>query len=95
MLTSKQRSKLRSLANTMSPILQIGKEGVTENVISQVKDALEAREIIKVTILKNSLYSAREASDEISEAIGAEPVQVIGNKFVLYKKSSKNPKIEI
>lgn len=95
MITSKQRSYLRSLANTMSPIFQVGKGGIEENFLKQVDDALEAREIIKISILPNSDYGAREASDIICEALGCEGVQSIGNKIVLYRKSKKNPKIEI
>jgi RNA-binding protein len=95
MITSKQRSYLRSLANTMSPLFQVGKGGIEENFLKQVDDALEAREIIKISILGNSDYGAREASDMICEALGCEGVQSIGNKIVLYRKSRKNPKIEI
>lgn len=95
MITSKQRSYLRSLANTMSPIFQIGKGGIEENFLKQVDDALEAREIIKISVLGNSDFGAREASDIICEELGCEGVQSIGNKIVIYRKSKKNPKIEI
>ena len=93
MITSKDRAYLRSLANTITPIFQLGKGGVEEAFLKQIEDALEAREIIKISILETSGYSAREASDVICEAIGCEGVQAIGNKVVLYKKSSKKPKI--
>lgn len=95
MITSKQRSYLRSLGHTMSPIFQIGKGGIEENFLKQVDDALEARELIKISVLNNSDYAAREASDIICEELGCEGVQSIGNKIVLYRKSKKNPKIEI
>ncbi|WP_163194228.1 ribosome assembly RNA-binding protein YhbY [Clostridium thermarum] len=95
MITSKQRSYLRSLANTIEPIFQLGKNGIEESFLKQIEDALEARELIKITVLNNSGLGAREASDAICEAIGCEGVQAIGNKVVLYKKSSKKPKIEL
>ncbi|MCR4434942.1 MAG: ribosome assembly RNA-binding protein YhbY [Clostridiales bacterium] len=90
MLTSKQRSYLRSLANTIPPIFQIGKGGINDNMIKQFNDALEARELVKATVLKNSLTDAREVCEEVSKSTGAEIVQVIGNKFVLYKESKEN-----
>ncbi|WPC42903.1 ribosome assembly RNA-binding protein YhbY [Clostridium sp. JS66] len=95
MITSKQRSYLRSLANNMSPIFQVGKEGIEDNFLKQVQDALEAREIIKISVLNNSGINAREASDMICEELGCEGIQAIGNKLVLYKRSSKKPKIEL
>jgi RNA-binding protein len=95
MITSKQRSYLRSLANTLNPIFQVGKEGIEANFLKQIDDALEARELIKVSILNNSEYGAREASDEICSELGCEGVQSIGNKIVLYRRSKKNPRIEL
>ncbi|MCX7773921.1 MAG: ribosome assembly RNA-binding protein YhbY [Clostridia bacterium] len=95
MLTGKQRSYLRSLANTIPAIFQVGKNGIDENVIKQFEEALEARELVKASVLKNSLYTAREACHELAEAIGAEPVSVIGNRFVLYKESRENRVIEL
>ena len=86
MLTSKQRAQLRSLAAAESPVLQIGKGGISENVIRQTEEALAARELIKGHVLENSMLTAREAC-------GAEGVQVIGSKFVLYKANKKDPKI--
>ena len=88
-MTSKQRAYLRSLAMTEPAIFQIGKGGINENMTKQISDALEARELIKIKVLQNCDYSAREIADEISENIGCDVVQVIGNKFVLYRKSSK------
>ena len=93
-MTGKQRAKLSSMANGLQPIFQIGKEGLSDNLIKQIVDALEARELIKVTVLETSGSSSRDFCQEIAEIVGAEPIQVIGSKFVLYKKSSKNPKIE-
>jgi RNA-binding protein len=95
MLTSKQRSYLRSIGNTMEPIFQVGKEGIGEAFLKQVEDALEARELIKLAVLRNSDLDAREACGEICSAIEAEPVQVIGNRFIIYKKSKEKPRIEL
>ena len=92
MITSKQRAKLRALANNIDPILSIGKENITENVIKQLGDALEAREIVKCVMQKGSDLSPREACDILAQATKAEPVQVIGNKIVLYR-AAKEPKI--
>ena len=94
-MTGKQRASLRKIAATLQPIFQIGKQGVTENLMKQLDDALEAREIIKITILETSGESAKELCNEIAEELGAEPVQAIGNKFTIYRKSEKNPKIEL
>ena len=93
MITSKQRSYLRSLANTIDPIFQVGKGGIGDNLIKQFNDALEARELVKATVLKNADTGVIEISDEIAKQIGAEVVQVIGNKFVLYKESKKHKEI--
>lgn len=95
MLTSKQRAYLRGLANSMDTIFQVGKGGVPETLVAQVDDALRAREMIKIKVLENSLYSAREAAEELAQKTSSEVVQVIGNKFVLYKKNPKEPKIEL
>ncbi len=95
MLTGKQRSYLRSLANEVPALFQIGKNGIDENVIQQFRDALEAKELVKVRVLKNSLYTAREACEEIAQAINAEIVSVIGNKFVLFKESKAKKMIEL
>ena len=94
-LTSKQRAQLRGLAMTEDTIIQIGKGGISENTLTQVKDALKARELIKGRVLENSLLTAREAADALAEACDAETVQTIGNKFVLYKMNAKEPKIAL
>ena len=90
-LTSKQRAQLRGLANTMDTILQVGKDGLTENLVKQVDDALEARELIKCRVLENSMLTAREACQELCVLTRSEPVQVIGTKFVLYRRSHTVP----
>lgn len=95
MLTGKQRSYLRSLANNIQPIFQIGKGGINDNMIKQFNDALEARELVKANVLKNATADTREICEDIAQATGAEIVQVIGNKFVLYKESKENKVIEL
>ena len=94
-LTSKQRAQLRGLAMTEDTIIQIGKGDISENTLTQVKDALKARELIKGRVLENSLLTAREAADALAEACDAETVQTIGSKFVLYKRNAKEPKIAL
>nr|WP_300093922.1 ribosome assembly RNA-binding protein YhbY [Sedimentibacter sp.] len=89
MLTGKQRSYLKSLANGIDPIMQIGKGGVTDNVLKQIDDALEARELIKIKLLNNSQLEAKQTANEIAESVRAEYVQSIGNKFVLYRESKE------
>ena len=95
MLTSKQRAYLRSLAVHIDTIFQIGKGGVNENMTEQISNALEARELIKLRVLDNSGYTAREAAEEIAEAVDAEVIQTVGTRFVLYRESKKNKKIEL
>ncbi|WP_097026094.1 ribosome assembly RNA-binding protein YhbY [Clostridium peptidivorans] len=95
MITSKQRSYLRSIAHDMQPIFQIGKGGIEESMLKQIDEALEAREIIKIKVLNNSGLEAREASDIICEELNCEGIQAIGNKIVLYRRSVKKPKIEL
>ena len=94
-LTSKQRAQLKGLAMTEDTIIQIGKGGISENTLTQVNDALKARELIKGRVLENSLLTAREAADALAEACDAETVQTIGSKFVLYKRNAKEPKIAL
>lgn len=92
-ITSKQRAQLRSLAMELDTIVQVGKGGINENLINTVSDALRARELIKCKVLENSMLTAREACDSLAELCQAEPVQVIGTKFVLYKRNEREPKI--
>ncbi len=93
MLNSKQRAFLRGLANDMQPIFQVGKGGVNENLVKQIGEALEAREILKATVLKTALVDTKSVAFEVAEAVEAEVVQVIGSKFVLYRESKENKKI--
>lgn len=95
MLTSKQRSYLKGLANNTEVITHIGKEGITDAFLKQLDDALEAREIVKVNIQKNSALDTKEAANEVAKLARAEFVQAIGRKFVVYRKSKDNPKIEL
>ncbi len=94
-LTGKQRAQLRAMANDLQPILQIGKGGIGENVAEQLSLALETRELVKGTILETADVTAREAADLLAQATGADVVQCIGRKFVLYKQSTKHKKIEL
>ena len=93
MLTSKQRAYLRSLSQKLDTIFQIGKGGISEELCTQIGNALEARELIKARVLDNSGYTAREAAEEIAEAVGCEAVSCVGSKFVLYRESEKKKRI--
>ena len=95
MITSKQRAQLRGMASALNTELQIGKGGITDNIVTQMNDALKARELVKGRVLENSLLTAREACDQLAATCRAEPVQVIGSKFVLYKRNEQKPKIEL
>ena len=95
-MTSKQRAQLRSLASTEDTIMQIGKNGITKTLITTVGDALEARELIKVTVQKNAPFdSTREACDALCERVHAEPVQTIGSRFCIYRQARENSKIKL
>lgn len=93
MLTSKQRAYLRSLANNIDTILIIGKGGITDNIICQAKDALKSREIIKAKVLETAYVDIKECASNIATATKSDIVHTIGNKFVLYKRNEKEPKI--
>ena len=93
MLSSKQRSNLRSLAAKIEPVTQVGKLGVNENLIESLDKTIEKRELIKVTVLENSELVPKEAGFEIAEALGAEFVCATGRKLVFYRRSN-NPKVE-
>ena len=93
MLKGKQRAYLRSIANTLKPSTQIGKDGVTESFLEQLDDMLRKREIVKVTILETAGLETKETANAICEALRAEFVQAIGSKFTLYKKNTENPQI--
>lgn len=95
MLTSKQRSYLKSLAANIDPTFQIGKSGVIDTQVAQIDDYLRVHELIKIKILENSMYTAREAAQEIADKIGAEVVITIGSKAVLYKPNPDEPVINL
>jgi len=92
-MTSKQRAMLRSMANTLDTILYVGKEGVTSGTISEAYDALEARELIKCCVQQGAPVTAKEALEELCAKLGAEPIQCIGRRFVMYRPSRNNPRI--
>lgn len=95
MLTGKQRSFLKSLANTIDPIFQLGKNGLTESFIKQVDVVLQTRELVKVNVLNNSGLEAKEVAIELSKELNAEFVQSLGKKFVLYRESKEDKKIQL
>ncbi len=94
-MNSKQRAALRGLANTMDPVFQIGKGGINPNLVAQVDDCLEKRELIKINLLQSCEMTAKEACHELAASVGAEPVQCIGRRFVLYRASKESPKLDI
>jgi len=89
MLTTKQKVKLRSLAMTLRPIFQVGKEGISNNLIKGLNDALEAHELIKISVLKNCTSNIKEITFDIASATNSEIIQIIGRNIVLYRKSKK------
>ncbi len=93
MLNSKQRSILRRMANTLPSLFQVGKGGLDDAVFQQFDAVLEARELIKGNVLNNSLYTAREAAEEIAKAVDADVVSVVGHRFTLYRRSKENQQI--
>lgn len=95
MITTKQRAYLKSLATSMQPAFQVGKGGVNDAQVAQIDDYLRVHELIKIKVLDNSMYTAREAAEEIADKINAEVVQVIGSKAVIYKKNPEKPVIEL
>lgn len=92
-MTSKQRAYLRGLANTIEPILQIGKSGISNNLIKQIDDALEARELIKISVLETAPDNVRNLGEEIAQNTNSICVQTIGNKITLYRARKKDSKI--
>jgi len=94
-INSKERAKLRAMANGYDTILQIGKSGISDETVTQAKGALKARELIKLRVLETSPLTAREAAQELAEKTGSDIVQVIGGRFVLYKRNPKESKIEL
>ncbi len=95
MITSKQRAFLRSLANKLDATVQVGKGGINENMQKLVEDILEKKELVKVHVLENAFSDTRDVCRELATLVGAEEVQVIGSKFVLYKESRENKRIDI
>lgn len=94
-ITSKQRAQLKGLAMAEDTIIQVGKGGITENLVASVNAALKARELVKGKVLESAMLTAREACDVLCQACNAEGVQTIGTKFVLYKRNEKEPKIQL
>lgn len=94
-MTSKQRAYLRGLANAMEPILHAGKGGISDAMIKQADDALEARELIKGKVLETAPATAREVAEEIAAKVNAEVVQVIGRTFVLFRQKEKDSQIKL
>lgn len=95
MITGKQRAYLRKLANGIEPIFQIGKCGLGENIVAELENALEARELIKIHILDTAFMDTKETCNELARLTGAEPVAAIGSKVVLYKESKNKKTIEL
>lgn len=87
MLTGKQRSYLKGLANRLDPVVYIGKDGLTENVVKSIDDCLEARELVKVKLQEGCILDPKATANEVAEKLGAEFVQAIGHKFAVYRKS--------
>lgn len=94
-ISSKQRAKLRSMANKISPTIMIGKGGVTDNLINQLGIELETRELVKGKILKSAELDAKTICNQLAKKLRAQPVQAIGSKFVLYRESRENKQIEL
>lgn len=95
MITSKQRSYLKSLAHSLEPSVYLGKGGLTENIIKEVEVNLEARELVKVKLQDGCSLEPKEVANKIAEQLGAEFVQAIGKKFTLYRESKENKQIEL
>ena len=93
-MTSKERAYLRGLANTIDPIFQVGKGGISDVLIEQLNNAIEARELIKITVLETAPGNAKELANEIADSTNSEVVQTVGNKITLFRQKKKNSKIE-
>ena len=94
-MTSKDRAYLRGIANSMDAIFQVGKAGITDNLIKQINEALEARELIKVTVLETAPEFANETSEKLAQSTNSTVVQVVGKKITLYRKNEKESKYNI
>lgn len=95
MLTGKQKRFLRAKANQIRPVFQVGKTGVNENMTTQISEALEKRELVKISVLQNCLEDKNDVADQIVQATDAELVQIIGNQIILYKESKEHKEIEL
>ena len=95
MITSKQRAYLRGLAQNLEPIFQIGKNGINDNQVEQIANALEARELVKINLLNSTPDDKHSIANELAEKTDSDVVQIIGKKITLYKRSTKTPKIEL
>ena len=95
MITSKQRAKLKSISHNIKPIINIGKNGISDNLMIQINDLLEAREIIKIKILSNNLDKSKNLINSIIKETNSEFIQFLGNIITIYRKSKKNQKIEL
>lgn len=93
-MTSKERAYLRGLANTIDAIFQVGKGGISDVLLEQLNNALEARELIKISVLETAPGSARELAEEIAISTNSVVVQTVGNKITLFRQKKKNSKIE-
>ncbi len=94
-MNGKQRAYLKSLANTLNPLLQVGKNGISDSFIKQLDKSLEDHELVKINVLNNSPDEAKDIIGEILEATGSEFVQQLGNKLTIYRESKENKKIEL
>lgn len=94
-MTSKQRSYLKGLASNITPIFQIGKSSLTPEMVAAVDDAIEKRELIKLSVLKNCADDPNELAQILAERTKSQVVTVIGKKIILYRKAKKNAKIEL
>lgn len=89
-MNSKQRAYLKGLAMKLEPIAHIGKKGITDSLITELDSVLEARELVKISVLQNADFKAKQVIEDLANATGAEPVQAIGNKIVLFRVSKKD-----
>ena len=94
MLNSKQRAFLKNLGSKIQPIFQIGKNEISDNMITPISDALTAHELVKISVLENSQYTSREAADIVAEMTGADVVLVVGNRFILYRETQDKKRRE-
>ncbi|WP_430883078.1 YhbY family RNA-binding protein [Fusibacter sp. JL216-2] len=95
MITAKQRSYLKGIANKKKPLAQLGKDGISEAFLTQMDALLESHELVKVNVLDASLMGSKEAGNKVAKRTKAEFVQAIGNKFVIYRRATEDPKIEL